>query len=1269
MPCPSDDQLKQLSRANCDESFLDSMAEHLPFCGACTAKLFEQNLINDQLVDWLRQRLPTVHPGETSDFGQLVDRMESHLAKASEHDPRNADSGSPPVSTVTLNISDTDDDMAEPVSRSPTLTLPRLENYVMQEILGRGGMGVVVKARQLNLNRDVAIKFPLHLTDDLQRERFLREAQAAGRFRHPHICPIYEVGEAGDRPYMVMAFIEGQTLRRWAHESEHTLRESAEMVACIARGMQFAHEQSIIHRDLKPDNVLVDSTTGLPVLTDFGLAKDLGVQGEGMTQSGQVMGTASYMAPEQAAGKTAEIGPLADVYSLGAILYELLCKTPPFRGTLGEVLKKVQTEDPAPPRRLVPTVHPDIETICLKALKKSPDARYATAGELADDLERFARGEAILARRETMPQKAARHLRKHQKTYGIGFAIAVLVLIAATYLISSSLDSQRKAEFAEQRREWNEALNKDAHQWQRKHVESLQTLKKRMAELDPSRGPTRDEELKVSLVKVVRRSILESPRISLDEESRIRELIGLVEELAPDRVEELQASLQERLVRPELVFELNAPVLPGDPAYRLDEVACRGNVELTAQFSPGWESANQVGLILNASDPQQYEFVLQTEPQSSLGFQRNFRAFIRENRPARLVIQRREGKQTHLLRDEPISLKDLAEAPLRMKATRTRQRLSVWIGNLPPVHFEDWFPVQPQDQGVFSLVWPEDVELASVRAYRQTRPRTATPLLAGDTAFAASDFDTALAEYRREQTTTDPQIRQEVMFKQALCYLQLQDLNRARAALKGVVQQRQDNEDPWSIRAICQLWLLELKQGNIPTANTYFRQLRAMHGGISIGKLTLLIPASDREEILKRYGSMEDWLFFTPQTVENLEHAHEITRFLSPDSVEEFVAGVQLVKAYHMDGRMEDAQRLCEDMFEQFEEMFQDHYGFTIMVVEQYGWLMRQQGPTAVQAALEQLDHYAMDKQGQLRDGGWSTLLVERARLNHALGHSEQAQQDLDQFFTRHAFVSSGYSVFMSAALLQGFLLMDQEQEIKGLQVWKSALSNETYRTQSIQGSFSPLVSRTIMAAMTNQVTEEEINHLIDWLQRVVPQTGKFYFGLTLARLPRSPIKAKMQTLLKELWQKSHGRQLARQIAYRTLPYRDYVYEPIYASGLVLAKQRIFGEGMSSGQEDYCLKFLRNSHRIFSANKPLRGQIQSIAELVLSSASLATWEAIKPQLKEQPALMGGIAYFCGKRCQMMGRNEDANTFFKFAQSVSPVQSEVGQLVQTELKGM
>ena len=277
--------------------------------------------------------------------------------------------------------------------------LGELGDYELLEEVGRGGQGVVFRARQKSLNRTVALKVISlgQWASKAHLKRFRREAEAAAGLDHPSIVPIYEVGERDGSCYFSMKFVEGGQLDEVVRRAPMSIRQAAELIAKVARTVHYAHEHGILHRDIKPGNILLDAK-GEPHLTDFGLARLVESEST-VTRTLEVMGTPSYMAPEQAVGNNAAVSSATDVYGLGAVLYQLLTGQPPFAGgTTYETIKLLLDTEPRQPRLLNPKIDRDLSTICLKCLEKDPKRRYSSALALAEDLERWLKHEPILAR-------------------------------------------------------------------------------------------------------------------------------------------------------------------------------------------------------------------------------------------------------------------------------------------------------------------------------------------------------------------------------------------------------------------------------------------------------------------------------------------------------------------------------------------------------------------------------------------------------------------------------------------------------------------------------------------------------------------------------------------------------------------------------------------------------------------------------------------------------------------------------------------------------
>jgi serine/threonine-protein kinase len=317
-----------------------------------------------------------------------------------------------------------------PVPPRQGTSLPQVHGYELQEAVGRGGMGIVYRARHVRLDRLVALKMLLVgacATPD-ERARFQREAEAVARLKHPNIVQVYDVGDSAGQPYFTMELVDGGSLAQALSGTPQPARQVAVLVATLAEAVHAAHQGGIVHRDLKPANILL-TADGTPKVVDFGLARHF--EGEALTMTGARIGTPSYMAPEQVIAKAGTIGPAADIYSLGALLYEMLTGRPPFRGeSAAETQRQVIDDEPVPPSRLITRVPRDVETICLKCLSKEPNRRYASAAALADDLRRFVEGRPLQARPVGRAERTWRWCRRNPTLAALLFTALALVGLA-----------------------------------------------------------------------------------------------------------------------------------------------------------------------------------------------------------------------------------------------------------------------------------------------------------------------------------------------------------------------------------------------------------------------------------------------------------------------------------------------------------------------------------------------------------------------------------------------------------------------------------------------------------------------------------------------------------------------------------------------------------------------------------------------------------------------------------------------------------------------
>jgi WD40 repeat protein len=463
--CPEPHQLRTYVLGPLSPLEAEYFAQHLEECSSCATQV-EMLLESDELVAAFRQGAAAPVTIREAD-GVSIRRLQQ-LGNT----PGEVETGK------TIK----EDRRIEPAVASGTL--PVIPGYAIQSKLGHGGMGVVYEAEHLALKRKVALKVILAGThaDTEGLARFRGEAEAVARLHHPNIVQVYEIGECAGLPYFAMEYVSGGTLDRKLSGTPQPADRAAQMLELLARAMQAAHERGVIHRDLKPANVLL-TDDGTPRIADFGLARRLDDPAR-RTASGAIMGTPSYMSPEQAAGRTGQVGPLSDVYALGAILYEMLTGRPPFKAaTEMDTLLQVLGQEPVPPRRLNAQVPRDPETICLKCLEKQAGRRYASAKDLADDLRRFQEGKPIVARPVSVRERAVKWVKRRPAVAGLLAALLVALMTGLVVSTAFAIEAGNRAEEADANARRAEEKEKDAD--------------KRAEEADKARQETDRERQKV----------------------------------------------------------------------------------------------------------------------------------------------------------------------------------------------------------------------------------------------------------------------------------------------------------------------------------------------------------------------------------------------------------------------------------------------------------------------------------------------------------------------------------------------------------------------------------------------------------------------------------------------------------------------------------------------------------------------------------------------------------------------------------------------------
>ncbi len=1156
--------------------------------------------------------------------------------------------------------------------------LPEVPGHEVLGLLGRGGMGVVLKARHKVLDRIVAIKMPLlgHLAEATDRQRFLREARATARLRHPNICPVFEVGEAGGRPYTTMAYIEGQTLTQWAKQRAPTAREAAEMVAAVAHAVSYAHTQGLLHRDIKPGNVMVDATSGQPVLMDFGLAKELACPSSELTHTGQVMGTPAYMAPEQASGHQDRIGTHSDVYALGAILYYLLCGRSPFTGNPGEVIRQVQVDEPIPPRKLAPRTHRDLETVCLKAMAKEPRHRYRSALELAQDLERFCAGESILARREGVAHKVWRKVRRRP-------IAATLMLVLTVAAIASGYFALRTRQIAELERTIDGG--QQAAEWTPARVADLEAAIDRLRLL----APGRIDELRGRVHQRFAASIeasIQQPRLQAGDVAHIEAELELLAARDVDLAETLRAKLHTRLVAWQPLMEMEFPFADWesvfDPALVdsqdqglvsgggtvLSRTACRGKVRLEAEFHQAWTSASRLGLLLGADSRTEkkdrgYTFLLEVP---AVGRVRS----TKEAAETFESVQKRRGKVRAVILQNEVPLRvdyiPVPQGPLRLVASRDADRLSFQINDRQPLAFWHAFPVTDHDDRVFGLEWPRGVPLTRLRATEQPLTPAASLLERGDGLYAQGEFFDALAEYQKQAIESGTsEFGQEARVKQALCLIAQKQPAEARKLLEEVAG---ESGTRWPLVARCHLWAIHLREGALDEAYAIFEGLSWQH---TREELQLLIPVELSDLIVGQYRmrtSGVNWFLYSPHRLRDLERCDTVQEFLGAagpggDWSDHDLTRLHLCRAYEIEGDRKRAIALAEILFREHPSLTEANAFRWFQICETYTWLLRLNGES--HRALAELNRRLYVRPGVYQEQH-VPLLVERARIHVALDQWEKADEDLAEFARLQPSGSRNYHHHAGACLLRGFSCERRGDLAAARQAWREGAPGEhSAYDWSRMHTVEDLALALVLASLADELSAQAVEPIMEKVvgkvsKQINPSLVKGFLSTFMSELTPATIASIMQ----QAFARPHGRAVARQIALRQLPPDDLIRSSAGAV-LVGAVDQLLADGrLLPEQEALVVRLADDLYTAYYAGKLSRPHVLPLALTWKGLSNRMGWAGVAPSL--DPTVRGPFAYLFGLRFLRLNRPAVAEQFFQSAVNDAQPGSPLELLARAEL---
>ncbi|MBS0201699.1 MAG: protein kinase [Planctomycetes bacterium] len=1283
--CPSPQRLSAYFEGMLPVEDIQAIEAHLQSCTTCASHLREQSqpvMVASRMAG-ADQPDPAMNVADPIDSSAGLRPLSS--AAALEETKTFADGGSEPDRSEGAKTSTR---QARPPS---TGALPEIPGYTIAGEIGRGGMGVVLKARHTVLNREVAIKMPLahYLDDPSARIRFLREARSAAMLSHPNICPIHDVGEVGDKPYLAFSYVRGNSLRDWAKQQPPTARKAAEIVALVARAVDHAHAHGVIHRDIKPANVMIEATTLRPVLMDFGLAKELADHSSDLTHTGQVMGTPSYMAPEQAAGRMTEIGPLSDVYSLGVVLYELLTGQQPFRGSVGEVLRQVQTDEPVEPRKLVPHIHRDLETICLKAMAKEPARRYATALALAEDLERFCAGEAILARQEPMVVRLWRKTRRRWSTIAAA-TIAVTAILCAAYLAQSASRTRQVNRAVQE----FDALLKDT-EWTPEQFNQLESQLAGLQQLAPQAASRARDRLWQSVDESVK-GTLRRGRLTVDEVVRLEAFLTHIEPRATELATSLRRELTERLRRWNSELELKAPFsdlatvfVPGTVAIEGSDLArgpvprppdvtgntrskpvpadlrvntlvpCRGNVQLHAVFSPSWRQADRLGIVLNSNRAGGYLLRLTVAQRQSAAEQStapasgvSFATAASEHGTVTIQVLRNGVP----LRKQTIDAASLPTESLTLTMGREGERVTAQVAQLPPLSFEDLFPLNDASDGVFAIEWPESARLERLEVLRQLLPSASRPLERGDELYSKGEYVEALAEYRQDAlTASEASVNQEARFKESMTLVALGQSTEAMSLFERLTTEQGSR---WPLAAACHLWSLYLQEDRLTEADALFETLSSR---FRFEELAAYLPDDLRSSILSSYSQTSKGLgllMHDPTRVRHMERMIAVMKFLGEPRPTVLDNELQLIRALRREGRTDEALLVAR------RDLHVDPGEASTSInaiCSEYGWMMRELGQP--QTGLETLDVRLYSRSSAEPRPECLDLLLERARLNAALERWETAERDLQDYLRLVPEDQREFHISSSVVLMLGFLRERTGDSEGARAAWQlipisnAQIVTPRYTQYNSMAGFGGIavIQALILGSLSDSVSDREID--------VLMARGLSSLGSSRASLLKT-VYVPPPSLMREMWRTPRGRDVARRIAFQQGSLTDFVCLPFELLLYEVLRENAFGSVASSEQEELIWDLANQLAEGTAAGRISEGQLAQFALTWKGTTNFLGWAGLAPSLT--PQMRASSAYVFGHRFRRLKQPDAARRMFQTTATDAAPDSTASRLARQEL---